>query len=163
MVVFMDVIVTVSSAESATRLALRRGSFDEALRRHVRAQVDHLEAAALQHRRHQVLPDVVQIALDRPNHHAPYGLGARGRQQRPDDLHGRLHGARREQHLGHEVLFALEAPAHFVHGRHQASGHDGERRHSRGNGGLGGRGRGLPVSLDYGFVQFFQIRHAKLR
>src|ERR1039457_6516943 len=129
MVVFMDVIVTVSSAESATRVAFL----------------------------------VAGASMNSSGAPPPPRWVARRRQQRPDDLHGRLHGPRREQHLGHEVLFALEAPAHLVHGWHETSAHNRERRYPCRDGGLGHRGRGLPVSLDHGFVQLFQIGHAHLR
>ena len=94
----------------------------------------------------------MQVALDRADDHAPNRLDAARRQQRADDLHGGLHGARREQHLGHEVLFALEEAAHFVHGRHQVTGDDGERRHPCSEGGPRHGGRGLPVSLDQRFI-----------
>ena len=90
---------------------------DELLRRHVDAQVDHLEAAALQHRGHQVLADVVQIAPDGANRHPADRLGAALGQPGPDELQGALHRAGRDQQLRHEVLVRLEPPPDFIHRR----------------------------------------------
>ena len=68
----------------------------------VDAEVDHLEAGALHHHRDQVLADVVDVALDRADHHLADrrrpGLG----EQRAQDRHAALHRVGGEQHLGHE-------------------------------------------------------------
>ena len=81
MVRFMAGMVVVISAEMPTMWAAcssHRGH--ELLGRHVAAQVDHLEAGALEHHRHQVLADVVQVALGGADHdHAQVLAGARPR------------------------------------------------------------------------------------
>ena len=51
------------------------GRFDEFLRRHVNAQIDHFEPAAFEHRGHQVLADVVQVALHGADDDAAGRLG----------------------------------------------------------------------------------------
>ena len=76
MVVFIDGMVTVSRADRQTMLRpVLAHRLDELLGRHVSAQVDHLEAAAFEHGRHQVLADVVQVALHRADGHASRRLG----------------------------------------------------------------------------------------
>ena len=109
------------------RLVLVDG-LDELLGRHVRAQVDDLEAGAFEHHGDQVLADVVQVALDGADDDlAGRRRAARG-QVRLEDRQAALHGARGDQHLGHEVLVLLEQPADLGHGRDQAIVEDRLRR-----------------------------------
>ena len=72
------------------------------LHRVVDADVDHLEAGALHHHRHQVLADVMDVALDGADHHLADGLGPGLRQQGAQDGHAGLHGVGRHQHFGNE-------------------------------------------------------------
>ena len=76
-------IVVVRNAEKPTMSGLvlldRR---DELLRGHLDAEVDHLEAGALEHDVHQVLADVVDVALDRAHQERADGLGAGVGQER---------------------------------------------------------------------------------
>ena len=92
---------------------------DHLLRRHVDAQVDDAKARAFQHHPHQILADVVDIALDGQDQVGADGLGALGRQQRAQDLQAGLHRLGADQHLGHEILAALEQRAHFCQSRDQ--------------------------------------------
>ena len=118
---FMPVMVVVSRADSPTTWAPSASAVvDEALRRHVGAEVDDLEAGALEHDAHQVLADVVQVALDRADDHLAQRADLAGDEQRLDEVHARVHGARREQHLGQEDLVGAEARADDVHAREQA-------------------------------------------
>ena len=75
----------------------------------------HLEARALEHHRDEVLADVVDVALDGADHDLADALGSRLGQQRSEDRHARLHGVRREQHLGHEQDPVAEVDADDPH------------------------------------------------
>jgi hypothetical protein len=77
-------------------------------------EVDDREAGALEHDVAEVLADVVHVALDRPHQELAHRLGARGGQQRSQDVERALHRARGDQHLGHEVVAALEARADLL-------------------------------------------------
>src|SRR6202166_4942450 len=70
------------------------------LDRVVDAEVDDLEAGALKHHRHQVLADIVDVALDGADDDLANRLDAGLGQQGPQDLHATLHRVRRQQHLG---------------------------------------------------------------
>ena len=87
---------------------------------HVDAEVDDLEARALEHHRDEVLADVVQVAL-RPCRSRP-GRSTRRLidQVRPQELERGLHRVRRDEHLGNEDLALLEQLADVAHRRHQA-------------------------------------------
>ena len=75
-------MVVVKKAERATIVpSFSLDGGDELLRRHVHAQVDHLESAAFEHRGDEVLTDVVQVALHRADHYPACPLDARGQQQ----------------------------------------------------------------------------------
>src|SRR5918992_505100 len=93
---------------------------DELLRRHVHAQVDDRETGALEHDVAEVLADVVHVALDRAHQERAGRLGARRGEQRTQDVERALHRARRDQHLGHEVVAALEARADLLERRDQS-------------------------------------------
>ena len=69
--------------------------------------------------RTRTLADVVDIALDGQNQESADGLGALGGQQRAQDLQAGLHRLGADQHLGHEILSALEQRAHLRQGRDQ--------------------------------------------
>ena len=92
---------------------------DELLHVGVDAQVGHLEPGALQHHGHQVLADVVDVALDGSDDHAADGLGPGLGQKRAQDGHARLHGVGGQQHLGHEQDAVAEVDAHDAHPLHQ--------------------------------------------
>ena len=92
---------------------------DELLRRDVDAEVDHLEAGALEHDVAEVLADVVHVALDRAHQERADRLGAGLGQQRAQDVQRPLHRPRGDQHLRHEVVAALEPRAHLFERRDQ--------------------------------------------
>jgi hypothetical protein len=106
-------------AHDLGRVLLDRGH--ELLGSHVPAQVDHLEAGAFEHHRHQVLADVVQVALGGADHHHPQVLtgAARLGDERLEQIEPRVHRPRREQHLGDVVLVAPELLADHVHAGNQ--------------------------------------------
>ena len=81
----------------------------------VDAEVDDLEPGAFHHHRHQVLADVVDVALNRPDDNSPDRLGAGLRQQGPQHCHTGLHGVGRHQHLGDEQDAVPEVDAHDAH------------------------------------------------
>jgi hypothetical protein len=116
MTTFMYGIVVVSSArhpEDVGLVLLERR--EVVLDRVVDAEVDHLEAGALEHHRDEVLADVVDVALDGADHDLADALGAGLGEQRPQDLHARLHRVRREQHLGDEEDPVAEVDADDAH------------------------------------------------
>ena len=103
------------------------------LDRVVDAEVDDLEAGAFQHHRDQVLADVVDVALDRADHHlADLGRAGLG-QQRAQDRHAALHRVGGQQHLGHEQDAVAEIDADDAHALDQ---------------GLGQHVVGLPAALE---------------
>ncbi len=55
---------------------------DELLRRNVHAEVDHVNPVPLKHDTHNVLTNIVQIALHRADHRRTLGLHARLRELR---------------------------------------------------------------------------------
>ena len=72
------VMVVVNRAERATIVPFfSLAASTNRLGRHVDAQIDHLETAAFEHRGHQVLADVVQVALHCADDDPPDRLGAR--------------------------------------------------------------------------------------
>ena len=89
---------------------------DELLRRHLHAEVDHLEARALEHDVDEVLADVVDVALDGAHQELADRLDAGLGQQRPQPLHGAGHRPAGDQHLGHEEVAALEPGADLLQG-----------------------------------------------
>jgi hypothetical protein len=116
MTTFMYGIVVVSSADMPEDVGLVLLERVEVfLDRIVDADVDDLEARALEHHRHQVLADVVDVALDGADHHLADRLGAGFGQQRAQDLHARLHRIRSEQHLGNEQDAVAEIDADDAH------------------------------------------------
>ena len=91
----------------------------EPLGLHVGAEIQHLEAAALEHQADQVLADIVQIPLHGPDDHLAAGLAALGGQEGPQDGDAGLHGPGGDQHLGDVELVAGELRPHDVHGGDQ--------------------------------------------
>ena len=69
------------------------------LDRVVDADVDDLEPGAFHHHADEVLADVVDVALDRADHHLADLGGAGLGQERPQDDHPGLHGIGRHQHF----------------------------------------------------------------
>ena len=69
----------------------------KSLRLHIHAEVDDLEARALEHHGDQVLADVVQVALDRADGDLARGFGHAADQMRLEEVESRLHGARRRK------------------------------------------------------------------
>ena len=83
------------------------------------AEVDDLEAGALQEHADEVLADVVQVALDGADHdHAAAGLLAGGH-VRAQKVEAALHDAGGEQHLGDEALAVAHAHADHLHAGEQ--------------------------------------------
>ncbi len=140
---------------------MRFGGVDEALRRHVGAEIDDLEAGALEHDPDQVLADVVEVALDRADHHLAEGRHILGDQQRLQDLDAGVHGTRGQQHLGQEDLVSAELATDDVHAREQALVKDLPRRQPAVDRLLRQLGD-LPVlSTLQGLVDLLQNFHAK--
>ena len=78
-------------------------------------EVDDLEAGALEHHPDEVLADVVDVALDGPDHDLADGLRAGLGEQRAEDLHAGLHRVRGEEDLGHEQDPVAEVDADDLH------------------------------------------------
>ena len=95
---------------------------------HHHAHVHHLEVIALHDHGHDVLADVVHVALDRGDDHLALGahVAAGGLDlallfldEGNEMGHGLLHHARRLHHLGQEHLALAEQVAHDVHAVHE--------------------------------------------
>ena len=95
---------------------------DELLRIHVDAQVHYLEPGSLHHHRHQVLADVVDIALHRPDDERADLRRAGLYQQRAQDLHAGLHRLGGHEHFGHEEYPVAEVRTYDVHAGHERPG-----------------------------------------
>ena len=83
---------------------------------HVHAEVDHVETSPFEHGGNESLPDVVQVPLDRSDHHAADRFHAPFRQERPDQLQRALHRPGGDQQFRNKELVVLKPPAGFVHG-----------------------------------------------
>ena len=89
-------IVVVRNAEKPDDVGLvLLDLLDELLRRHLHAEVDHLEAGALEHDVDEVLADVVDVALDGAHQELADGLHAGLGEQRAQHLHRAGHRAAR--------------------------------------------------------------------
>ena len=103
---------------------MRHGRLDEPFRRNVRAQVVHLDAAALKDDLHQILADVVHIAPHCPDAGRADGGAAAalvhhiGLQQRG----GGSHAAGGDEHLRHEGAAGGKVLAQLVHAPYQPAG-----------------------------------------
>src|SRR6202030_2104793 len=82
-------------------------------------EIDDLESSALEHHRDQVLADVVNVPLDRPDDDLADRLDTGFRQQGAQDFHATLHGVRRQQHLGHEQYAVSKIDSDDAHALHQ--------------------------------------------
>ena len=113
-------IVVVRNAEKPTMSGLcSLICCDEFLGRDVDAEVEHGEAGALEHDVDEVLADVVDVALDGAHHVRADRLRAGLGQQRAQDVERTLHRPGGDQHLGHEVVAALEPRADLLERRDQ--------------------------------------------
>ena len=103
------------------------------------AEVDDLVAVALQHHAHDVLADVVHVALDRRDHQAPAaGHAAALLFDIGDEMgHGLLHDPGRLDHLRQEHPAGGEQVAHDVHAIHQRALDHVQRPFAALPGGLG--------------------------
>ena len=116
MTTFMYGIVVVSSAD----MPRMSGWCSSSAARNLSTSVlmprsNDLEAGALEHHRHEVLADVVDVALHGADHDLADRLDAGLGEQRPQDRHAGLHRVRREQHLGHEEDPVAEVDADDAH------------------------------------------------
>ncbi len=99
----------------------------EAVAGNIDAQVDHLETRSLEHDHHQFLSDIVDVAGDGPHHETADGVDSCSHDQRADQIHHRLHGMGRHQHLGEEHLAGLEQAAHLLQRRDHGIEEEGGR------------------------------------
>ena len=102
-------------------LFLFRG-FEDFRRRHHDAEVDDLVVVAGQHHAHDVLADVVHVALDRRHENLALGAAASGllRLDEGDEPgHGLFHDARALDHLRQEHLAGAEQVTDDVHAVHE--------------------------------------------
>ena len=109
-----------AQADAVGRPGLRL--VDDARRLDHHPQVADFVAVAGHHYRDDVLADVVHVALDRGNQHAPRlgrGLLAAAFDVGGQHRHGALHDAGALDHLGQEHLARAEERAHLLHGRHE--------------------------------------------
>ena len=90
----------------------------------VDAEVDDFKARALHHHGNEVLADIVDIALDRADHHLAL-LGCAGfSQERAQDGHPRLHRVGRHQHFGNKQDAIAEINPDNGHALNQGFGQD---------------------------------------
>ena len=75
---------------------------------------------ALEHHRHEILADVVDVALDGADHDLADRLDAGFGEQRAQDCHPALHGICGEQDLGYEQDAVAEVDADDAHAFDQA-------------------------------------------
>jgi hypothetical protein len=80
--------------------------------------------APFHHHRHEVLADVVDVALDGADHHLADARRAGFGQQRLQDRHAALHRVGGQQHLGHEEDAVAEIVADDGHAAHERLGQD---------------------------------------
>src|SRR5262245_42003765 len=102
-------------AKDVGLVLLERG--DELVGVRVDPEVDDLEPGTLEHHPDEVLADVVDVALDGPDHDLADGLRAGLGEQRPENLHAGLHRVRREQDLRHEQDAVPEVDPDDLHAR----------------------------------------------
>ena len=115
-------------ADDVGLVLLDRG--DELLRRDLDAEVDHLEAGALEHDVDEVLADVVDVALDRAHQELADRLDPALDQQRAQPLHRAGHRPAGDQHLGHEEVAALEPRADLLERGDEGVEEQGLRLHA---------------------------------
>ena len=83
------------------------------------AQVDDLEAGALEEHAHEVLADVVQVALDGADDDGAAACLVAGGHVRAQQVEAALHDAGGEQHLGDEAVAVAHARADHLHAGEQ--------------------------------------------
>ena len=135
-------------ADDRRRVLLDR--LHELLRRDAGAEVDDLEAGALQEHADQVLADVVQVAFDRAQHDGAQTGALAFAEMRLEDVEGALHGARAEQHLGDEALAGAHARADHLHAGQQGVVQDLASRRAGGQQRLGQGVHQVGVAGDQG-------------
>jgi hypothetical protein len=81
----------------------------------VDAQVDDFEPGPFEHHRHQVLADVVDVALDGADDDLADRFGPGLGEERPKDLHAGLHRVGGEEDLGYEQDAITEVDADDAH------------------------------------------------
>ena len=81
----------------------------------VDAEVEHLEPGALEHHPDEVLPDVVDVALDRADDDRADRLGTGLGEEGAKNRHAGLHRVGREQYLRHEEDAVAEVDADDAH------------------------------------------------
>ncbi len=125
---------------------------------HVGAEVDDREVGALEHHAHEVLADVVEVALDGAKDGYLVGLVAGADEQRFQQRHPALHGAGADEHLGNEDLLAAEAITNHAHGvGHHAKDIAGRDAFVEGR--LSDVDRRLAVTGLHGRLQSLQVCH----
>ena len=92
---------------------------DQLLRQHLDAQVDNLEAVVAQHDVHQVLADVVHVALDGSQNDLALQAALALLHVRFKISHRRLHHLGAEQHFGDDQFVVVEKSSHLGHAVHQ--------------------------------------------
>ena len=94
-------------------------SVNQVLGRHLDAQVDDLVAVVGQDDVHQVLADVVDVALDGGQDYLTLAGGVGALHVRLQVSHGEFHRLGGLEHFGHDKLVGVELAAHLVHAGHQ--------------------------------------------
>jgi len=94
-------------------MLLRR--FDEILCRHIRTEVDDVVSRTSEHGAADILPDLVDVAADRPHDDRPAEDAFVGGQHGLEDGQAAVHGVGRGQDLREEDLSAVEALADGLH------------------------------------------------
>ena len=102
---------------------------DELLRWHLNTDVDHVETRTLEHDVHEVLPDVVHIALHRSHQEGAHAFGPCLSQQRAKYFQRTTHRLTGNQHLRHEEVTSLEARSHLFQSRDEGVEEQRVRRH----------------------------------
>jgi len=115
------------------------------------------EASPLQHHGDQILADVVQVAFDCSDGYLPRGLDLGFHQTGLEEFQTRLHGAGGDQHLRHEKVAVLEAPADFVHGGDQRLVENGMRGDARFESSFDPRFRLWGLSINHVLEDCFQV------
>ena len=100
---------------------------DQRLGRHLDAEVHHLEAVVRQDDVHQVLADVVHVALDRREEHFSARGAAHLVHVRLEERDRRFHRLGALQHLGDDELVGIEEAADLVHAAHERPVDDVQR------------------------------------
>ena len=136
---------------------------DEFLRVGVEADVHDLEAGPFAHHAHQVLADVMQVALDRAQQDGADQFDAAGDQLRAQHVQPGGHGVGGHEHLGDEHIAGLEADAHLGHAHHQAVVQQFFGGHAFAQAPFGQFLRRIGIAFDDGSCQSFQnITHGFL-